>query len=372
MMNRFDIPLLFVTLSLLIFGTVMVYSSSAFLAEKSSHFGSESYFLKRHLLRLIFGILALFLCMRIDYRIWRRLAKPLLLSGILLLLVVIVSGREIHGARRWIQLSFLSLQPSELIRLVLILYLASFLTKNPERLREFKNIVPLLLILGLVTLLILLEPNFGTAFALLLLSFLLLYLGGARITHLFSVGLGGGVVMLLLALHIPYSKMRLLSFIKGGGYQLERSLLGVGAGGIFGSGLGTGREKLLFLPEPHTDFIFATVAEELGFLGGGILLFLYLLLLIRGIQISRRAVDPFGSILAFGLILSIFIYVILHGGVVLGFLPTTGLPLPFMSFGGTALLVNLMSVGIVLNISQNSLVSQKMEKSSISRRSLSR
>jgi cell division protein FtsW len=352
-MNRFDSPFFITTLAILLFGTVMIYSSSAFLAERSSHFGSSSYFLKRHLFRLILSLSALFICSKLDYRIWRGLSKPLLLFGIFLLIVVVFVGEELHGARRWIRLSFISLQPSELMRLFLIMYLAGFLSKNRERLNEFKSLgIPLILI-GLITVLILLEPNFGTAFAILFIAFFLLFVGGARITHLIAVGFGGVVSVFLLALQVPYAQVRIQNFVKGGGYQLERSLLGVGAGGIFGSGLGTGREKLFFLPEPHTDFIFSTIAEELGFLGGGILLFLYLLLLIRGIQIARRTEDSFGSLLSFGLVVSIFVYVILHVGVVLGFLPTTGLPLPFVSFGGTALMVNLISVGIILNISKS-------------------
>ncbi|MCH7760655.1 putative lipid II flippase FtsW [candidate division TA06 bacterium] len=352
-MNRFDTTFFLTTLGLLLFGTVMVYSSSAFLAERSSHFGSGVYFLKRHLFRLLLGLVALIICEKIDYRIWRRLSKPLLLFGILLLVVVFLTGREVHGTRRWLRLSFLSIQPSELVRLFLIVYLASFLSKNRERIKKFSRITPSFLLIGLITSLILLQPNFGTAFALLSIAFLLLFVGGARISHLTLVGLCGLATFFLLTFRVPYAQSRVFSFLKGGGYQIERSLLGVGAGGIFGAGLGTGREKLLFLPEPHTDFIFATLAEELGFLGGGILLFLYLLLFYRGFQIALKTIDPFGSLLAFGLILSIFIYVFLHIGVVLGVLPTTGLPLPFISFGGTALLVNLISIGILLNISKS-------------------
>lgn len=346
-------PLIFLTvLALAACGTVMVYSSSAFLASANPAFGSSFFFLKRHLIALGIGLSVMILTMRLDYHVWRPLASPLLLISFLLLVGLLGFGKEVRGVKRWISLSFMSFQPSELAKLALVLYLAKFIAAKGKLMEEIGGFLPPLLILGTVSGLVVVQPNFGTAGAILLIGFLLLLLGGVKLPHLLVTVILAIGLFLILANSLPYARGRLLASLTGDeGYQLSQSLLGVGSGSFTGVGLGRGRVKLLFLPQPHTDFVFATVAEELGFLGGGGLLCLFLILLVRGLRVAKRAPDPFGFYAGIGMVGIIFIYTVLHVGVVLGLLPTTGLPLPFVSYGGTSLLSCFLGTGILLNIS---------------------
>jgi len=339
----------------------MVYSSSAIYAWANSEFGNEFFFLKRHLFRVGIGLFAMWMAQRIDYRFLSRVAKPLLLLCFLLLGAVLVVGSGAsHGATRWIRISFLSVQPAELMKICLVIYLASFLVAKGEKIKDFRRgLIPPLLVLGLATFLVVKQPNFGTAAALLAIGFLMLYMGGSRLHHLAAAGLAGLLAVGLLAYTMPYARHRLVGFLgasTGNGetnYQVRQSILGMGCGGIFGEGLGGSKFKLLSLPEPHTDFVFAVVAEELGFLGSIILMGCFLFIMFRGMKIAVSCSDPFGTILAAGLSATIFTYVLLHIAVVLGAVPTTGLPLPFLSFGGTALFTNLVAVGIILSVSKH-------------------
>ena len=357
---RPDLGLFIGMLVLVGFGTIMVYSSSAFYAWATSEFGSGFFFLKRHLIRLGVGLCAMVVAEKIDYRFWSRIAKPLLGVCMLLLVAVLIvgSGRS-HGASRWLRISFVSVQPSELMKVCLVIFLASYVVSARENMKHFsRGLLPPLVVLGIITALVVKQPNFGTAVALLLIGFFMLYIGGSRVHHLVGAGIAGAVAVGLIAYGIPYAHRRIVGFMGAasgsltGNYQLRQSLLGMGSGGLFGAGLGGSRAKLLFLPEPHTDFIFAVVAEELGFIGAIVLMGTFLFILVRGAQIALSSPDDFGMFLAAGLTISIFTYVLLHIAVVVGALPTTGLPLPFLSFGGSALFTNLVSVGILLNISK--------------------
>jgi cell division protein FtsW len=357
-----DLPLFVATLILVGFGTIMVYSSSAIYAWASSEFGNEYFFFKRHIFRLGIGLCAMWVAERLDYRFWSKVAKPLMGVCLALLLAVLIfgSGGE-QGATRWLRLSFLSVQPSELAKVCLVIYLASYVATKGDRIKEFRRgLIPPLVVLGLLTLLLLKQPNFGTAAAILVIAFLVLYVGGARMHHLVLTGLAGALVVALLAYNIPYARDRITGFLGttagslDSNYQVRQSVLGMGSGGLIGEGLGQSKVKLLSLPEPHTDFVFAVVAEELGFLGSAILLGLFLFVAIRGMQIGVSCQDAFGTLLASGLSIAIFTYVLLHVAVVVGSVPTTGLPLPFLSFGGSALFTNLVSIGIVLNVSRSS------------------
>ena len=358
--GRPDLGLFVGMLVLVGFGTIMVYSSSAFYAWATSEFGSEFFFLKRHLIRLGVGLCAMVVAERLDYRFWSKIAKPLMGMCMLLLVAVLIvgSGRS-HGANRWLRISFVSVQPSELMKVCLVIYLASYMASGRETMKHFRRgLLPPLVVLGVIAVLVIKQPNFGTAAALLLIGFLMLYIGGSRLHYLLGAGIAGAIAIGLIAYTIPYAHHRIMGFIGtasggiNGNYQLRQSLLGMGSGGLFGAGLGGGRMKLLFLPEPHTDFIFAVVAEELGFIGAIVLMSTFLFVLLRGAQIALTAPDDFGMFLAAGLTISIFTYVLLHIAVVVGAVPTTGLPLPFLSFGGSALFANLVSVGILLNISK--------------------
>jgi cell division protein FtsW len=360
--SRPDLPLLVASLVLVGFGTVMVYSSSAIYAWANSEFGNEFFFLKRHLFRVGIGLCAMWVAQRIDYRFWSRAAKPLVVLCLLLLVAVLVIGSGTsHGATRWLRVSFLSVQPGELMKIALVIYLASFLVSKADLIKDFKRgLVPPLIVLGLATVLVVKQPNFGTAAALLLIGFLVLYMGGSRLHHMAAAGLAGLLAVGLLAYTMPYARQRVAGFLGAStgsaetNYQVRQSILGMGCGGIFGEGLGGSKFKLLSLPEPHTDFVFAVVAEELGFLGSIILMGCFLFIMIRGMKIALSCQDTFGMILAAGLSACIFTYVLLHIAVVLGAVPTTGLPLPFLSFGGTALFTNLVSIGIILSVSKHS------------------
>lgn len=344
------------------FGTIMVYSSSAIYAWANSEFGNEFFFLKRHLFRVGFGLCAMWVAQKVDYRIWSKAAKPLLALCLILLGAVLVVGTGAsHGATRWIRVSFLSVQPAELMKVCLVIYLAAFLVTKGEKIKDFRRgLIPPLIVLGLCTFLVVKQPNFGTAAALLVIGFLVLYMGGSRLHHLALTGLVGLAAVGLLAYSMPYARHRLVGFLGAStgsaeaNYQVRQSILGMGCGGIFGEGLGGSKFKLLSLPEPHTDFVFAVVAEELGFLGSIILMGCFLFIMIRGMRIAISCPDSFGTILAAGLSATIFTYVLLHIAVVLGAAPTTGLPLPFLSFGGSALFTNLVSIGIILSVSRSS------------------
>ncbi len=352
----YDLVLFLTVLALTAVGVVMVYSSSAFIASLNPAFGSSYFFLRKHLFALGLGLLVMILAMRRDYHVWKHWAGPLLLLSFLLLLLVSVFGREIGGVKRWLSLRFLSFQPSEVAKLGLVFYLAKFASARGELIRDFKRgFLPPLIILGVLSVLILVQPNFGFAGMMLLIGFFLLFVGRAKMSHMLAILLVGVGLFLIFLRCFPYARLRLLTYVSspegGAGYQLKQSLLGVGSGGLAGVGLGRGRGKLLFLPQPHTDFIFATVSEELGFLGGGGLLFLFLIVLMRGVKIAKRAPDPFGFYAAIGITWMVFVCAFLHVGVVLGLLPTTGLPLPFVSYGGTSLLTSLFAAGVLLNIS---------------------
>ncbi len=352
----YDLALFLTVLALTALGIVMVYSSSAFIASSNSAFGSSYFFLKKHLIALSLGLFVMILAMRVDYHLWKDLAGLLLIFCLTLLVGMLILGRKVGNVTRWISLGFVSFQPSEVAKLALVLYLARFASARGELMRDFRTgMLPPLVTLGILSVLILAQPNFGFAAMVLLIGFFLLFVGRARISHLLAILLVGAGLFLLFLRSVPYARLRLAGYLSaldgGGGYQLKQSLLGVGSGGLAGAGLGRGRGKLLFLPQPHTDFIFATISEELGFLGGGGLLFLFLILLLRGVKIAKSAPDPFGFYAAIGITWMLFVCAFLHVGVVLGLLPTTGLPLPFVSYGGTSLLTSLFAAGILLNIS---------------------
>ncbi|MFQ5906238.1 MAG: FtsW/RodA/SpoVE family cell cycle protein, partial [bacterium] len=324
--SRTDLGLFVATVILVGFGTIMVYSSSAIYAWASSEYGNEFFFLKRHLLRLGIGICAMLVAQRLDYRFWSKMAKPLMgLSVALLVAVLLVGSGRSHGASRWLRLSFLSVQPAELTKVCLVIYLASYISAKSDRLKDFKTgLLPPLILLGVITALVVKQPNFGTAAALLLIGFLILYVGGARMHHLLGAGVAGMIAVALIAYTVPYARHRILGFIGTStgalesNYQLRQSFLGMGSGGLFGEGLGRSKVKLLSLPEPHTDFIFAVVAEEMGFVGATILMGTFLFVMLRGMHIAGSSPDNFGLLLASGLSISIFTYVLLHIAVVVG------------------------------------------------------
>ncbi len=341
-------------------GVVMVYSASAIVA--ADRFGDPYFFLKKQLFWAFLGSLALWGAMRLDYRRLEKLVLPALLLAVALLVLVLVPavGQAINGTRRWLRFGPVSFQPVELAKLALVVYLAAFVARKGEAIGDFRRgIVPPLAVAGLLALLVVAQPDLGNAVTLLTLTFALLFLAGGRLRHLALV-LGSALPLLALAIWAaPYRVRRITTFFdpwgdpRGSGFQIIQSWLALGSGGWLGRGIGDGKQKLFYLPESHTDFIFAIIGEELGFVGALAILGLFVVFVWRGLRIGLRAPDPFGAYLALGITVLIATQTMVNLGVVTGVLPTKGLPLPFLSFGGSALVVTLLSTGVLLNISQH-------------------
>ncbi len=358
----FDHLLLIVTVTLALVGLVMVFSASAVVAGENKRFHDSWYFLKRQLAWLAFGLALLHVVSRIDYVWWKRLALPLLgLITVLLVLVLIPSvGVAVKGARRWLHLGPISIQPVEMVKLITVIYLAAYLAKKEDRIQNFRDgLMPAVAVVGLLSGLVLLEPDLGTIVVIGLVTAGMLFLGGARISHLFRLVPAALVAMAVLIWLSPYRWKRFLAFLNpeqdptGSGFQVNQSLLAFGSGGLFGVGLGEGKQKLFFLPEAHTDFVLALMGEELGLVGTGIIILLFAVFAIRGFQIAARAQMPFGRYLGMGITLLIAVQALINASVVTGLLPTKGLTLPFVSYGGSSLVMSLVGVGILLNISRD-------------------
>lgn len=355
-----DHSLLIITIILALVGLVMVFSASAVVA--GNRFHDPGYFLKRQLAWLAFGFLLLHLASHIDYVWWKRLSIPLLgLTVVLLVMVLIPSlGVSAKGARRWLRLGPISVQPAEIAKLVAVMYLAAYLTKKEDRLTGFlSGLAPALLVIGVLGGLVLLEPDLGTVVVMGSVAIGLLFLGGARLSHLLSLGLCAVPAVLVLVLSSSYRRQRLMTFLapwkdaSDAGFQITQSFLAFGSGGLFGVGLGEGKQKLFFLPEAHTDFVLALVGEELGLIGTGVIILLFALFAIRGFQVAARARMPFGRYLGMGITLLIGVQALINACVVTGLVPTKGLTLPFVSYGGSSLVTCMFGVGILLNISRD-------------------
>lgn len=358
--KRLDIILLLVTLLLVTIGTVMIYSSSSIIAMK--RFNDGQYFLKKQIFFVLLGLGIMVLMTKIPFDTLKKLAYPgILLSVVLLILILIPHvGIRAGGATRWLKLGFFSFQVTEMVKVSVVLFLAFFLTRKHNHITDFKRgmLIPLLVTLLIVGL-ILFEPDFGTAFIITVIMMLMLYLSGCRIAHIAAiVGLCIPVGIYFL-LQKSYRVTRLLSFLdpwkdpQHSGFQIIQSLLSFGSGGTFGVGIGDGMQKLFYLPEPHTDFILSIIAEESGFVGVLIVIFLFVILIVRGFTISFKAPDLFSSLLAAGLTMVIALEAFINIAGVMGLIPLKGLALPFVSYGGTSLIMSLTAAGILLNISSH-------------------
>ena len=355
-----DLWLFAVALVLVSTGVVMVYSASAIVA--ADRFRDPYFFLKRQVFWAALGCGALWVALRTDYRRLEKLVLPLLLVAAVLLVLVLVPGLgvSINGSRRWLRLGPLSFQPAELAKLALVLYLAAFLARRRETLNDaWQNLVPPPTVSGVLAGLVLLQPDLGSAVTLLVLTVGLLFLAGARAQWLALLGVAALPLAAIAVWMAPYRMRRIFAFLdpwqdpRGSGFQIIQSWLAFGSGGLLGRGIGESRQKLFYLPEAHTDFIFAIVGEELGFAGATVVVVLFAALIWRGLRIGLRAAEPFGAYLALGITVLVATQTLVNLGVVTGMLPTKGLPLPFLSFGGSALLVTMLSTGVLLNISQD-------------------
>jgi cell division protein FtsW len=355
-----DTSVLFIALVLALVGLIMVFSASAVVA--GSRFQDPIYFLKRQVAWLAFGLALLYTVSRVNYTVWRKLVPALLGITVVLLIAVWIPtiGLSSKGARRWIRLGIVSVQPAELAKVVSVLYLAAYLAKKEALLSDFTSgLLPPLIVIGLLAGLIVVQPDLGTVVVMGLVTLLLLYLAGARLHHLGSLLLLSLPTVAILIMTSPYRRQRLLSFLSpwndaaDAGFQVTQSFLAFGSGGLFGVGLGEGRQKLFFLPEAHTDFVLALIGEELGLVGSIGIMLLFVILVLKGFQIAGRAREPFGRHLALGITLLIGGQALINAGVVTGLLPTKGLTLPLVSYGGSSLMTSLFGVGLLLSISRD-------------------
>lgn len=358
--RKLDWGVLLPVMGLLALGLVMVYSSSAVLGADRYH--SQFFFVKRQALRLLLGLAVMLFLARFDYHRLQRMAPwALALSVGLLGALVVLGGAGVRGANRWLSFAEFTLQPTEIARVACVIYLAKLLDRKGERIISFRDgVLPCAAVLGLIALLILKQPNLGSTIALLVTGFVMLHLAGARLKHLALLGGAGALFAVFQVVRHPYMMDRVQGWLfhwstgavdaAGKSWQLHQSIVALGSGGILGEGPGRGMQKFFFLPDPHTDFIYAVIGEELGLVGTASVLVAYVLLFLRGLRISGRAPDRFGFLLAAGLTVSLAVYVGMNISVVTGIIPTTGLPLPFLSYGGSALVVNLGVIGVLLNI----------------------
>ena len=363
-----DLPLVSVVLMLLGLGLVMVYSSSAVYAMEK--YGSSTYFFWRQLTWAGVGAAAGVTFIFYDHRKLRRWVKPSLIACAVVLALVLVFGKQVSGARRWLKLGWFGFQPSEFAKLILIVFTAYYCDKKRSRIHSFRQgLLPLLSVLAFFSGMIFFQPDLGTPVLILLTCLTLMLIAGARFRHIFGIG-AALLPLLFLAMRLePYRWRRILAFLdpwenaRGASYQLVQSLLALGSGGLFGSGLGDSHSKLLYLPEPHTDFIFPIFGEEFGLMGSWFILVLFGVLAGIGFKIAARASSLFGTLLAGGITLMTLYQAVINIAMVTGCLPTKGVPLPFLSFGGSSLVVTLAGMGILINISRSSRGSGEPEHS---------
>jgi cell division protein FtsW len=354
-----DHGMLAIVLMLVLFGLVMVYSASAVLAENK--YGGEYHFLIRQAIWAGIGLVLMAVAIKVDYRTYKRPQVVFALLGVsLLLLLAVFAFPVLNGTHRWIRFGQASLQPSEIAKIALICYVAYFVDKRGDDLDDYLHtFLPVTAIACLAMLLVAKEPDLGTALSMGLVFVVMMYGAGARLLHLASLLVPSAPVLLYMLLFVPWRLQRLLDFLHPwknqttSGFQTVQALIALGSGGVTGLGLAEGRQKLFYLPAPHSDFIFAVVGEELGLIGTLSVLVVFVLLAWRGLRASRYAPDKFGQLLALGITVMIVAQAFFNMSVALSILPTKGIPLPFISCGGSSLAINLLAAGVLLNVSKH-------------------
>jgi cell division protein FtsW len=357
-----DKTLLSVVLILLAFGLVMIASAGVIYSE--TRFADAYYFFKHQLFfGVIPGLLVLYIFSKVDYHFWRKISVLFFFISVIFLILVFVPGigSRIYGASRWIQLGPFSFQPSEMVKLSIIIYLAAWLeSRGTQRIKDvFEGFLPFLGIMGLIGFLIMKQPDTGTLGIIVLTSISIFFVSGASLKHIISLGSLGILVLWVLVKIEPYRFDRILTFINPGadpqgiGYQINQALLAIGSGGLLGVGLGHSRQKFNYLPEPVGDSIFAITGEELGIIGTAAMVILFVLLALRGIKIARNSPDVFGKLLATGITMWIVLQAFINISANIALVPLTGVPLPFVSYGGTSLVFLMAAIGILLNISKH-------------------
>ncbi|MBF0619003.1 MAG: putative lipid II flippase FtsW [Candidatus Omnitrophica bacterium] len=360
-MNMRDIRVSFFMtfMILLCLGVVMIYSSSCVYALEVMKNGA--FFLTRHLMFLVIGSVVMFAVMTVDYRLIQKHARLILGLAFLLLVLVLVPGigKISSGARRWFSFGPINFQPSEFAKVALIIYLADFFSRKKGMVRSFKQgFVPVMTVMALMCALIIKQPDMGNTVLVFIITLAMFFVAGGRTSYLVSIFLMALPVIIFLVISAPYRLRRVVAFMnpwedaQGAGFQLSQSQMALGSGGFWGVGLGKSVQKLFYLPAAHTDFIFSIIGEELGFLGAIAVVALFVLLIWQGIRILKNTSDPFGYFICIGILVMIGIQAAVNIGVSIGALPTKGLPLPFISYGGSALIFNMAVIGLILNVSR--------------------
>lgn len=354
-MKKLGLTIFFDSFGLMLLGLMIVMSASSTYSVVK--FDSVFYLFSSHLFKVFLGIVAIIVFAFIPYEFYRSTSKVAIILTTALLVVTLFFAPDIKGAGRWLDLGFVTIQPADIARLVLIIHLAVLLEDKANLLESYRHgfLYLLIWILG-ISGLIMLQPNISSGVMLIVISFVLIYVGGAKLKHILVSTLASATFITIAALIFPHSRSRIFSFVdsifSGGdlNFQVKQALYSLGNGGIFGVGIGNSMQSNLFLPEAYGDFIFAILGEELGLIGSVAVLLAYLVLLVAGIIVAKKARDQFGQLLAFGITISIALYAFVNVAVTTGVLPTTGLPLPFISYGGTSLIFLCISVGILINI----------------------
>ena len=359
--THYDRVLLSAILALIGGSVVMVYSSSSVVALTT--YNDPAFFMKRQMIWTVISLSLMAITMRMDHRIFadRRAVLGLTMMALLLLSATLVPGvgRIVNGSRRWLRFGLLSFQPSELTKLAVVIYMSYFIAKQGNRIRDFVNgLMPAYIVTGIFLCVAMLQPDFGAALTIGGVVFIMLFAGGANLLHLGGTVLAALPLVYFGVIHKAYRWRRITAFLDpwadphGAGHQIIQSFLAFGSGGVFGRGLGEGRQKLLFLPERHSDFIYAVIGEELGLIGALAVLGLFLLILWRGVRIARSVDDSFSRLLALGITLLICLQGLINMAVVTGLLPTKGIALPLVSYGGSSLVITMTALGVLLNISK--------------------
>ncbi len=363
MQKRFQKPdylLALVVFLLCLFGIVMIYSASSVISQED--FNNTYYFALHQARPLAVGLILMIGAYFVDYRFWRKIALPLFLANLVLLILVFLPGigREYGGAHRWIGIGSFIIQPTEIVKLTFLIYFASWLEKKGENIRHFSSgFVPFIVLMLVLGFLIMSQPDLGTLSVIAVTSMLIYFISGARYTHL-GIAIAAAAIILFILIKVePYRMQRFLVFLNpseqtlGAAYQINQALLAIGSGGWWGLGFGQSKQKYLYLPQPHSDSIFAIIAEELGFIRAGLVLAAYVFIGYRGLKIAHEAPDNFAKYLAAGITIWLVVQAFINIGAMLNILPLTGIPLPFVSYGGSSLIFSLIGVGILLNISKH-------------------
>lgn len=357
--GTYDYQLLFYTLALVCMGLLMIYSASAVMA--GERYTSDYYFVRRQLGYLGAGLLVMGVCQRMDYHVLRKLVYPILVGALFLVALSYIPGFKstASGAARWVKIGFIRFQPSEFAKLAVIIFMAYSLAKKGDRVQLFGvGVLPNLLVVGVVMVAVLGQKDLGAVLVIAALVGIMMFVSGVRLVHLISIVLVSLPFLYFTVASVGYRRRRILAFLnpwddpRGSGYQIIQSLVSFHQGGLTGRGLGAGQQKLFYLPEAHTDFIGAVIGEELGLMGVMFVVSLFALFCYRGYKIAWNAPDLFGRYLALGLTSFVAVQAIGNLGVVMGMFPSKGMVLPFISYGGSALVVLMASVGILLNISK--------------------